>query len=101
MAGMYDALFAQHDAMLQKRLDESSRLDEREAKKQRLAGMYDELLEMPALASFIQIHDNNLETNCPSFSPSTVIQVQADEPSPDVQPSQECVKRDGFERIQR
>ena len=81
----YAELYRLYDDMLKKREKESASTLERQRKRQRLTEKQDELLELPALSSFLQISELSAEV----FSSSEGL------------PQEQIAKRDGFERMRR
>lgn len=92
MSLQYASLYSLHDDMLTKKRKEIAQLREREEKRQRLAGQYEELCELPALSSFVHIEEAAEEASAgDSADPQDQQQLSANG----------RVVRDGFERIRR
>ena len=88
MALHYSSLYTLHDDMFTRKRQETTQLREREEKRQRLATQYNEMSELPALSSFMQIEEAAEEA------------AQLDTGS-SAATANKTVVRDGFERMQR
>jgi hypothetical protein len=86
MASLYKSLYQTHDDMLSSKQAESARLRYIEAKQRRLTNQFEDLLELPALSSFLSIQEAIED---------------ADVPAEQDEDSSAPKKRDGFERMRR
>jgi hypothetical protein len=89
---MHEDLYRLHDELLSRKQAESASLAERQAKMHVLENQYDELQELPALSSFMQISDA-MDDVLMSSSSQADGSGSADSEGP--------VTRDGFDRMKR
>lgn len=94
MSITYASLYESHDSLLNKRRAEMLAQEEASKKRHILETCYDDLTELPALGSFIQITDA-MEACKQKASASD------DPDNDDGTPKKGVAKRDGFERMQR
>lgn len=96
MPPLYTSLYESHDLLLNKRRAEVLAQEETHKKKRLLETCYDDLTELPALSSFIQIRDA-MEACSKTRTPLS----DSDDGGDAQTPGNVQQKRNGFERMQR
>ncbi len=86
---LYSSAYKAHDTILLQKRDEIAAQEERKAKRRALETCYDDLTELPALSSYMQITD------------ALDSQASLRKPEQNLPSGNKAIVRDGFERMQR